>query len=96
MRGAMGPLAVSDAAAQQDDQVMTTQHLPVDPCTYLVRCPRQGTIDVEWCVGCPRRVRIEQAEGRTVVVCDPGEHPPDHELWAGLLRPPAPFRIDDR
>jgi hypothetical protein len=51
---------------------------------YLV-CPRRGEIDVQWCFGCPRRLRISFEGERAVVVCDPGEAR-GHSREAGPLR----------
>jgi len=59
---------------------------------YLM-CPRRGEIDVQWCLGCPRRIRVSYEGGRAVVVCDPGSDPP-HDRQAGPLRDvPEDFRI---
>jgi hypothetical protein len=35
-------------------------------------CPRRGDIDVQWCLGCPRVLRVVYEGERAVVVCDPG------------------------
>ena len=58
----------------------------------LVACPRQGELHVEYCLGCPRRISVEQNGCRTVVVCEPGKDR-GGELWEPLRSPPAPFRI---
>ena len=59
---------------------------------YLV-CPLRGEIDVQWCLGCPRRLRVSYEGDRTVIVCDPGSGPP-HDRQAGALRDvPESFRI---
>jgi hypothetical protein len=59
---------------------------------FLV-CPRRGEIDVQWCLGCPRRLRVDYEDGRAVVVCDPGSERP-HARDAGPLRDvPESFRI---
>ena len=58
----------------------------------FIDCPRQGELHVEYCMGCPRRVRVDQEGDRTVVVCDPGEEVVG-PLWEPLRSPPAPFRL---
>jgi hypothetical protein len=59
---------------------------------YLV-CPRRGEIDVQWCLGCPRRLRVTYEGDRAVIVCDPGSGP-IHDVAAGPLRDvPESFRI---
>jgi hypothetical protein len=58
----------------------------------LVACPRRGEIDVQWCLGCPRRLVISYDYDRAVVRCDPG--PGHHDRHADALRDvPEPFRI---
>jgi hypothetical protein len=64
----------------------------VDVDGYLL-CPRRGEIDVQWCLGCPRRVRVSHRDGRTVVACEPGSER-SHDHQAGPLRDvPEPFKI---
>jgi hypothetical protein len=59
---------------------------------YL-NCPARGEIDVQWCLGCPRRLRVTYEGDRTVIVCDPGSEPP-HDRQADPLRDvPESFRI---
>jgi hypothetical protein len=60
----------------------------------FVECPRQGDLHVEYCMGCPRRISVDQAEGRTIVVCKPGDDRVG-PLWEPLRTPPAPFRLYD-
>jgi hypothetical protein len=56
-------------------------------------CPRRGEIDVQWCLGCPRRLKVSHWNGRTVVVCEPGSER-SHDQQAGPLRDvPEPFKI---
>jgi hypothetical protein len=45
--------------------------LVVDP-SGLVLCPRRGPIEVDWCLGCPRRTGIERVGDKRVIECDPG------------------------
>lgn len=50
-----------------------------------VLCPRRGEVSVEWCEGCPYRVRIEQRGDSVVVVCEAGPGAL-FDAWAGPLR----------
>jgi hypothetical protein len=50
---------------------MTIERLVVND-EERVKCPRRGEIDVEWCLGCPRRLGVEEVGHRTTIVCDPG------------------------
>ena len=58
----------------------------------LIDCPRQGELHVEYCMGCPRRISVDQTRGRAVVVCDPGDEQVG-PLWEPLRSPPSPFRL---
>jgi hypothetical protein len=58
----------------------------------FVDCPRQGELHVEYCMGCPRCVSVNQCEGQTEVVCEPGDDRVG-PLWEPLRSPPAPFRL---
>ena len=58
----------------------------------FLECPRQGTLHVEYCMGCPRRISVEQVDSRTVVICEPGDEVRG-SLWEPLRSPPAPFRL---
>jgi hypothetical protein len=58
----------------------------------FVQCPRQGEIHVEYCLGCPRRISVEQTDEHTTVVCEPGDECAG-PLWEPLRTPPAPFRL---
>lgn len=60
----------------------------------LIKCPRQGDMHVEYCMGCPRRINVSHDEHRTIVICDPGEER-GGPLWEPLRSPPAPFRLYD-
>jgi hypothetical protein len=60
----------------------------------LIECPRQGEIHVEYCMGCPRRLTVEEHGARTIVVCEPGDERVG-PLWEPLRMPPAPFRLHD-
>lgn len=57
-----------------------------------IECPRQGELHVEYCMGCPRRISVDQTDHRTVVVCEPGDEQVG-PLWEPLRTPPSPFRI---
>ena len=50
---------------------MTIERLIVDS-NERVDCPRRGEIDVEWCLGCPRRIKDENDGNQRVIVCSPG------------------------
>lgn len=54
----------------RDACAMTIVRLPTN-CEDRVNCPRRGEIDVEWCLGCPRRIETERDGNRAVIVCDP-------------------------
>jgi hypothetical protein len=69
---------------------MNTARLETDD--NFVQCPRQGEIHVEYCMGCPRRISVEQTGDRTVVICEPGDEQ-GGPLWEPLRTPPAPFRL---
>lgn len=43
-------------------------------------------------MGCPLHISVEQADNRTVVVCEPGDEVLG-PLWEPLRSPPAPFRL---
>jgi hypothetical protein len=58
----------------------------------FIECPRRGALHVEYCMGCPLRVSVEQTDNRTVVVCEPGDEVLG-SLWEPLRSPPAPFRL---
>lgn len=58
----------------------------------FVECPRQGPLHVEYCMGCPRRISVDQRDDTTVVVCEPGDDSVG-PLWEPLRSPPAPFRL---
>ncbi|MEO5840437.1 MAG: hypothetical protein ABIQ73_12105 [Acidimicrobiales bacterium] len=62
--------------------------------TSFIECPRQGAIHVEYCMGCPRCLTVEEREGQTIVVCEPGDQKVG-PLWEPLRTPPAPFRLYD-
>ena len=49
---------------------MAVVELHEDDDGYLY-CPRRGEIDAQWCLGCPRRIKVTYKENRAVVVCDP-------------------------
>lgn len=52
-------------------------------------CPHRGEIDVEWCLGCPRRVSVEHAGSQTMIVCDADGSPRSyHEAFIAT----GPFR----
>ena len=78
--------------AQRDDRSMEATRLQTD--NNFIECPRQGAIHVEYCMGCPRRLTVEEREGRTIVVCEPGGDRVG-PLWEPLRTPPAPFRLHD-
>jgi hypothetical protein len=68
-------------------QLVTRVTLSVDQSERVV-CPRRGGIDLEWCLGCPRRVSVEHVGTQTVIVCDPGIPPeryqhPVPDAWPG-------------
>jgi len=75
---------------QRDDRLMDATRLETQ--TNMIECPRQGAIHVEYCMGCPRRLTVEEREGRTIVVCEPGDERVG-PLWEPLRTPPAPFRL---
>jgi len=77
---------------QRDDRPMDATRLETD--TNFVECPRQGAIHVEYCLGCPRHLTFEERQGRTIVVCEPGDEKVG-TLWEPVRTPPAPFRIHD-
>ena len=60
----------------------------------FVECPRQGQFHVEYCMGCPRRISVEEGERCTVVICEPGDERIG-ALWDPVREPPAPFRLHD-
>jgi len=69
------------------DQVVTPVTLSTDQSGRVV-CPRRGVIDLDWCLGCPRRVSVEHVGSQTVIVCDPGIPPeryqrPGPDVWPG-------------
>jgi len=73
--------------AAADDQLVTTVTLSTDQSERVV-CPRRGSIDLEWCLGCPRRVSVEHVGNQTVIVCDPGipaarYQQPGPDAWPG-------------
>jgi hypothetical protein len=73
--------------AADDDQLVTTVTLSTDQSERVV-CPRRGSIDLEWCLGCPRRVSVEHVGDQTVIVCDPGipaerYQRPGPDAWSG-------------
>ena len=60
----------------------------------FIECPRHGELHVEYCMGCQRRISIEQTDNRTVVICEPSDEEVG-PLWEPLRSPPAPFRLYD-
>ena len=57
---------------------------------YL-HCPVRGDIDVQWCLGCPQKLRVSYEGERAVIHCDPdSEHP--HDQAATLRDVPESFR----
>ena len=77
---------------QRDDRFMDATSL--ESQNNMIPCPRQGAIHVEYCMGCPRRLTVEEHDGKTTVVCEPGDEQVG-PLWEPLRTPPAPFRLYD-
>jgi hypothetical protein len=72
--------------------IMATIELHEDEDGYLY-CPRRGEIDVQWCLGCSRRMKVTYENGRAVVVCDPATHVVHEQAGGPLAEVPEPFKL---
>jgi hypothetical protein len=86
-----GLWSIAQHPSQRDGSSMDAIRLETND--NLIECPRQGQLHVEYCLGCPRRISVDQTKSRTVVICEPGD---EHlgSMWEPLRSsPPAPFRL---
>ena len=70
---------------------MAVVELHEDNDGYLY-CPQRGEIDVQWCLGCPGRIKITYKDRRAVVVCDPATDKPHRRDRGPLADVPDSFK----
>jgi hypothetical protein len=64
-------MALPTTGEKRHARAMTIERLTANS-DDRVNCARRGEIDVEWCLGCPRRIETESDGDRVGIVCDPG------------------------